>query len=145
MQWSTCGEDSRADVAAANGGRAAGWILLDDLLLDPGMGLGAQPVETCPQAVSLLAEQNMNGESRSNDVAYQLAAQTLTAGLNLAAGTESCLAVEEAYASAQALLAEIQFDGMGSFMGPPRASEAVDRAQQLAAQLTEYNTGALCR
>jgi hypothetical protein len=46
----SCAEDNRADVAAANGGREAGWIILDDLLQDPGILLGGLSVETCPIA-----------------------------------------------------------------------------------------------
>jgi hypothetical protein len=145
MQWSTCGEDSRTDVAAANGGRAAGWFLLDDLLLDPGIGLGKLPLESCPQAVALLAEQTLNGEVRTQDAAYMLAAQLLTAALNLAAGTESCPAAEDAYNQAQLLLAELDFDGVGRFLGPPRASGNVDLAESLTTQLAQYNTGSLCR
>lgn len=41
MVWNSCAEGNKADVAAANGGRAAGWIILDDLLADPGIQLGS--------------------------------------------------------------------------------------------------------
>ncbi|NPV07338.1 MAG: hypothetical protein HPY83_05155 [Anaerolineae bacterium] len=35
-QRNMCAPDNRADVARANGGREAGWVLVDDLLADPG-------------------------------------------------------------------------------------------------------------
>ncbi|MDF1597979.1 MAG: hypothetical protein P1T08_18035 [Acidimicrobiia bacterium] len=33
--WNTCAPDNRSELAAANGGREAGWVLVDDLLADP--------------------------------------------------------------------------------------------------------------
>ena len=47
LVWNACAEDNQADVARANGGREAGWLILDDLLAHPGILLGELAVETC--------------------------------------------------------------------------------------------------
>jgi len=39
--WNTCAPNNRAAEAAANGGRAAGWVLVDDILADPGCRSGS--------------------------------------------------------------------------------------------------------
>jgi hypothetical protein len=49
LLWNSCAPGNRAATAAANGGRAAGWIILDDLLVDPGVLVGGYAVETCEQ------------------------------------------------------------------------------------------------
>ena len=54
LVWNACAEENKADVAVANGGREAGWILLDDLLADPGILLGDLAVEACEQGLRLL-------------------------------------------------------------------------------------------
>jgi hypothetical protein len=77
LLWNSCAEGNKADIARANGGRAAGWVILDDLLDDPGILLGA-----------LLRARDADGVERTGDVAYDLAAQ-----LNLAVGAEFCPAI----------------------------------------------------
>ncbi|MHB1317167.1 MAG: hypothetical protein ACYCYF_00960, partial [Anaerolineae bacterium] len=52
MLWNNCAPENRAKMARANGGRAAGWILMEDLLADPGILLGELPVETCAQGLN---------------------------------------------------------------------------------------------
>jgi len=145
INWSTCGENSQAAVAQANGGREAGWVILDDLLAEPGMLVGALPVESCPQAVALLQGHDAGGGDHTNDPAYTLAGQLLAAQLNLATGAETCPAAEQAVQAAQLLLLSLGFDGAGLYLGPPAANQDVETARILVEQLQNYNVGALCR
>lgn len=143
--WSTCGRNSQAKTAAANGGRAAGWILLDDLLLDPGIQAGNLTIETCQQAVNLLLLRNLAGEDRTTDAAFQLASQLVTAQLNLAAGAAICPAVEGLVIAAQAVLAGAGFDSRSSIGGLGAGSSQRQAADKLTGQLQTYNAGGLCR
>jgi hypothetical protein len=144
LQWNACAPDSRAETARANGGRAAGWILMDDLLADPGILTGALEVETCQQGVALLQARDLAGTDRSDDPAYTLAAQLTVAQLNLATGAETCAAVEQAIVGAQLLLVSLGFDGTGGYLGPPVGSQDRETALILTDQLAKYNSGALC-
>jgi len=94
--WNSCAEDNKAEVASANGGWEAGWIILDDLLQDPGILIGELRVETCEQGVYLLHGMDIAGQEKEDDDSYTLASQLLVAQLNLAVGTEYCPAIEEA-------------------------------------------------
>jgi len=143
--WNTCAEGNQAETARANGGREAGWILMDDLLANPGIMVGELAVETCDQGVNLLQARDMGRVEKKNDAAYALAAQLLTAQLNQAAGSEYCPASDQAISQAQLLLLELDFDGTGVYLGPPQANPDVDKAQALAEQLASYNSGQLCR
>jgi len=145
VMWSSCGANSQAAVAQANGGRQAGWIILDDLLSDPGMLVGALPVESCPQGVALLQGKDAAGGDHSNDPAYTLAGQLLAAQLNLAAGAETCPAAETAVQATQLLLLALDFDGTGFYLGPPAANREVETARTLVEQLASYYHGELCR
>lgn len=134
--WSSCGEGSQADVAAANGGREAGWIILDDLLADPGISLGDHPVVTCQDGVTIL--------TTGSDPLQRLARQVLTAELNRNAGSESCGAADESIPVAQALLASFHRAGTTDSAPSlePDDAESVDRLVDL---LAAYNSGELCR
>jgi hypothetical protein len=143
--WSTCGENSQAQVAAKNGGRSAGFILLDDLLQDPGIEVGNLRISTCQQGINLLSMRSFSEEDRSGDAAFHLAAQLVTAELNLAAGAESCPAAGGAVIAAQALLAQAGFNGQGNYWGKPGDDQTRQAAEQATRQLETYNTGALCR
>ena len=74
-----------------------------------------------------------------------LAAQLLTAQLNLAAGAEYCPAVDEAVQAAQLLLLSLGFDGSVGYLGLEQAPEDREIARFLVEQLAGYNTGSLCR
>lgn len=144
LLWNGCAPDNRAAIAAANGGRAAGWTLVDDLLADPGITVGPLPVTGCPQAVDLLSAHD------EADAAYALAAQLLAARLNLAAGAEHCPAVQRALDDADRLLSDLAFDGSGTYLAPtaPGRDQAPPKALTAVAlrdQLQTYNAGALCR
>jgi hypothetical protein len=145
LVWNACAEENEADVAAANGGRDAGWILLDDLLTDPGVLLGDLTVETCEQGIRLLQVQDLEGKNRSDELAFELAAQLLAAQLNLAAGAEYCPAVDEAVRAGQLLLLSLQFEGSGKVPGADLPSEDREVVLFLVEQLAEYNAGSLCR
>ena len=145
LLWNSCAEGNKAGVAAANGGRDAGWIILDDLLADPGILLGDLPVETCEQGIRLLQVQDLGGEDRSGDVAFELASRLLAAQLNLAAGAEYCPAVDQAVQAGQLLLLSLGFDGSGQPLGLDQASEDREIALFLVEQLGQYNAGSLCR
>lgn len=145
LVWNSCTEDNRADEAAANGGREAGWIILDDLRADPGILLGTLPVETCEQGVHLLKGLDVAGQEKPDDAAYALAGQLLAAQINLAVGAETCAAIEESVQAGQLLLLSLEFDGAGQYLGPTGAAPDRDLARLLARDLATYNSGTLCR
>lgn len=135
--WSTCGEGSRAETAAANGGREAGWILVDDLLEDPGISLGEWPVATCQDAVGVL-------EGDPSNPAALMARQLLSAELNLAAGAGTCAITRELVLAGHALLANQQYDG--SPVDPEVQEDgAAESMSRVAALLALYNSGRLCQ
>lgn len=112
---------------------------MDDLLADPGILLGETAIETCPQGLSLLDRQS---GQQAVDV---LAAQLFAAQLNLAAGAESCPAVETAVQSSQLLLISLGFDASSSLQAASPEPLDRDLAFFLAQQLEQYNLGTLCR
>jgi hypothetical protein len=141
--WNTCAPENRADVAAANGGRAAGWILLDDLIADPGIQLGDYPVKTCQDGLALLQPPPPAGEETGNPI-YGLAAVLLAAELNLNTGAETCPIAEEAVLGGHLVLADVGFDGTGN-AAPATSGEIVTAIPRLLELLEGYNRGELCR
>ena len=61
LLWNACAPENNSETARLNGGHATGWILLEDLLADPGVNLGGLKIETCPQARELLQERSLSG------------------------------------------------------------------------------------
>lgn len=145
MIWNTCAEDNLSETAKTNGGREAGWILMDDLIADPGILIGTARVETCQQGLNLLQSKNIQNIDMKNDVAYSLAAHLFGAHLNLAAGSEYCPALDQVVYETQMLLLELDFDGTGSYLTPPQAGQNLEEAEASLEQLSSYNTGELCR
>jgi hypothetical protein len=141
IAWSTCGAGSQAATAAANGGRAAGWILVDDLLVDPGIALGDHAVPTCAEAVRVLTGAPL-GLATDSDAAA-LAREVITAVLNLLAGAETCEGAEAAVAVGQSLLATIGY-GQASTERQPGSRERALIAEATTT-LVEYSRGTLCR
>jgi hypothetical protein len=139
--WNTCAPDNRADVAEANGGREAGWILMDDLLADPGIQLGDHRVADCEEGLALLEGRTAAG-AEVDDPIYDLAALLLTAELNLNAGAESCPIAEEAVVGAHLILASANFEGVSA---SPLDAEAGGALSRLTELLEAYNRGDLCR
>ena len=139
--WNTCAPDNRSAEAEANGGTDAGWYLVDDVLVDPGIGLGDHILTTCEESVALLEGRTATGDETA-DPAFTLAAQLLAAELNLNIGAETCPAAEEAVVGAQIVLSAARFDGVSA---SPLDAEAGGALPQLIDLLAAYNTGVLCR
>ena len=145
--WNRCTGGGQDEVADQNGGAAAGFFLVEDLLPQT---IGDLTITDCQTAVEILDKSNVNtGKKMASDAAYELAAQLLAARFNLAAGAETCSAVQTAVVDGQNLLANnpINFNGTGSYLGPKvKGSLATLRAQalSLASTLDQYNNGNLC-
>jgi hypothetical protein len=137
--WNKCTGGNQAATAAKNGGAAAGVFLVEDLLPQT---IGNFTVSTCAQAVKVLSKQDQSGTNRANDAAYELAAQLLAAKFDLAAGAQTCQAVQTAVVNAQSLLQGISFTGSGSYL--VKSSPTRTNALSLATQLATYNVGNLC-
>ena len=141
--WNTCAPENRADVAAANGGREAGWILVDDLLADPGIQLGNYLVPACPEALALLLGRTAAGEETGDSV-YGLAAVLLAAELNMRAGSEICPIADEAALGGHLVLASVDFDGTGQYTAA-LSDETAIAIPRLVELFQGYNRGELCR
>jgi hypothetical protein len=137
--WNRCTGGGQAKAAEANGGAANGFFLVEDLL--PQL-VGDLTVDTCAKAVSILDKSSLDGKKRANDAAYELAAQLLAARFNLAAGAETCSALQNTVLDAQALLDAINFTGIGSYLTKASTNRTI--ALDLAATLDAYNNGNLC-
>ena len=138
--WNTCAPDNRAAEAKENGGRTAGWVLVDDVLADPGIQLGDHLLASCPESLALLRGLDAEGED-TEDPAYALAAQLLAAELNLNVGAETCPIAEEAIFGAHLVLSTANFDGISV---SPLDAEASGGLPRLVELLTAYNIGILC-
>jgi hypothetical protein len=139
--WNTCAEENRAEQAAANGGRAAGWFLMDDLLEKPGIQLGDFPVESCYDGLELLQGRSVLGQETGVPL-YELASLLLAAELNLNLGAETCPIAEEAVTGAHLVLSSVGFNGQGKYELSGEIANAVPRLVEL---LNGYNRGQLCR
>ena len=155
--WSSCTGGNQVRTAAKNGGVAAGFFLLDDVLpitIGSYTIPAANTVESgtnktgCQIAVLLLGKSDKKtGKNMANDAAYGLAAQLIAAKANQTAGAENCPALTTAITSADSLLASINFTGTGDYLGPKvKGALATKRAEalSLAATLDQYNNGNLC-
>ena len=155
--WSSCTGGNQVRTAAKNGGVAAGFFLLDDVLpitIGSYTIPAANTVESgtnktgCQIAVLLLGKSDKKtGKNMANDAAYGLAAQLIAAKANLKAGAVNCPALTTAIASADSLLTSINFTGTGEYLGPKvKGALATTRTQalSLAATLDQYNNGNLC-
>jgi hypothetical protein len=139
--WNRCTGGNQSVTAQKNGGAAAGFFLVEDLLPQQ---IGDLSVTNCAQAVKLLSKQDQNGRSKSSDAAYELGAQLLAARFNLGAGAETCSAVQQAVLEGQALLDQLNFGGSGDYLGPKSKSPGRPEALSLVSALDRYNNGILC-
>jgi CSLREA domain-containing protein len=139
--WNRCTSGNQAATAERNGGAAAGFFLVEDLLPQT---IGDFSITTCEQAVKLLSKQDQAGRNKANDAAYELGAQLLAARFNLAAGAETCLAVQQAVLDGQTLLDGINFSGSGDYLGSKSKNPKRPQALSIAATLDRYNNGNLC-
>ncbi|MCU0271381.1 MAG: hypothetical protein MUF83_22445 [Acidimicrobiales bacterium] len=137
ITWSTCGAGSKSDLATANGGREAGWVLLDDLLATPGVALAGRRMTTCDDAVMVLTG------AEGTDVTARLAAESLAAEVNYASGAETCRAFDGALRVGRALLEWWEVGGAGS--RPADDAEVDALARETIDLLATYNQGNLCR
>jgi len=143
--WSSCTGGGQYNNAIEQGGCAAGYCTLDELLNDPGFvwcdisfGEG-----DCLKAVSILDQRDIvTGKKMASDAAYTLAMSLLAAQLNFAAGAEICPETSQAAIDAQQLLCDVGFDGSGNFLKSKHPQYAY--ALCLAACLDSYNNGYLC-
>lgn len=145
LLWNTCTEGNQSAIAIGNGGRTAGWILLDDLLQDPGILVGNLELLDCDEAVQVLRAVDGQDTDRSADPVYLLAQQLTAAQLNLAAGATYCPVSDLAVSTAQFLLLGLEFTGTGSYLPPPRSSPHLTEIKKLISQLEQFNNGSLCR
>jgi hypothetical protein len=144
--WNTCTNGNQLQTATKNGGPNAGWYVLDNLLPQT---LGPYNVTTCGQGENILGKDDAQGNSKSSDAAYELASQLLAAKVNLAAGSQTCEAVQQAVIDGQALLTQIGFTGSGSYLPSklPKGSTSIvlrSTALSIASTLDQYNNGRLC-
>lgn len=99
---------------------------------------------TCQEAARLLGKMDLGGTIKANDAAYNLAAHLLAAKLNKAAGAVVPPCVANDMATAQNLLVQLGFDGMGDYLGPSTTMRALrTTALRLGGTLGSYNGAAL--
>jgi hypothetical protein len=139
-------QEDQINTGKKNGGAAAGFFLLDDLLPQTIGDLYLPKNATgCEKAVKILSKQDLSGKNKSGDAAYELAPQLLAAKLNLAAGGETCSGVQTAVMDGHTLLDNLNCDGTGSYL-PSNTNKIALRttALNLASTLDKYNNGDLC-
>jgi hypothetical protein len=143
--WNRCTGGGQAANADANGNGENGFWLVEDLLPQT---VGDLVVGNCQDAVDILNKSDLSGRKKANDAAYELASQLLAAKFNLAAGAETCSAIEQAVMNGQNLLALIDFNGTGGYLDSKvKGTTLIQRrnqALQLANALDQYNNGNLC-
>ncbi|MDF1597978.1 MAG: hypothetical protein P1T08_18030, partial [Acidimicrobiia bacterium] len=157
--WNTCTGGGQQDTAAANGGATEGFFLLDDLIPTT---IGNFAITTCEIGVDILDKREIgvpalvgDGDKMASDPAFNMATALLAAKLNLGAGAETCSAVVDAVADADALLVSIDFngypDGNSAWDGKGKPPSYFDKKDPLAAEanalatlLDDYNNGLLC-
>jgi hypothetical protein len=102
----------------------------------------------CVESVRILDKTDAGtNKKKASDAAYELATALFAAKLNLAAGAETCAAVQAAVGSGQTLLATINFTGTGDYLGSKvKGTKATQRSQalSLAKTLDMYNNGLVC-
>jgi hypothetical protein len=89
----------------------------------------------CPQAVSLLSKNNFNGDNKSSDPLFNMAAQLVAAELNVAAQAGVC--VVPIVNQANALLTKYGFNGTGYTV--KLSAPDSNLANSLAKQMDDYN------
>lgn len=142
--WKNSGKclSGQAQVAAvAQGDRAR---MLESQLLGGSavFPLGSIVGLTCAEAARLLGKSDLSGNNKANDAAYNLAAHLLAAKLNKAAGAPASPCVASAMTTAQNVLVELGFTGMGDYLGPSPTMRAVrTTALRLGGQLSGYSGG----
>ena len=160
--WTLLGKGHQAATAAANGGWANGFWLLEDVL-NQAVGGGVrwddilsdsfpsfwivpeQAVEILQMRVVSLNGRVGDGKVLASDPARQLARNLLAAQLNLGAGACSTPAVLSAVVAAETLLDKYDVDGKSTTAYPigKKGSDAA-LARTLSGYLDGYNNGLVC-
>lgn len=99
---------------------------------------------TCEEAARLLGKMDLGGANKASDAAYNLAAHLLAAKLNKAAGAYVPPCVANDMATAQNLLVQLGFSGMGDYLGPKTTERELRMtALRLGGTLGQFNGAAL--
>jgi hypothetical protein len=159
--WNYCSGGNQPLTAWENGGPAAGFFILEDVLNFPGITIGSftipgtEPNTGPPMACQDGAEvarllldkrDSVTEKNMARDAAYELASQLIAAKANIAAGAASCDDLDDAILEADALLTTILFDGTDGYLSSkdPLADTYRQPALDLAKTLDDYNNGNLC-
>lgn len=142
--WKNSGKCLRSQEltdADSDGTRLLESQLLGGSLVYP---LGNITGMTCLEAARILDKSDLAGGKKANDGAYNLAAHLLAAKLNKAAGAFVPPCVANDMATAQSLLVQLGFTGMGDYLGPTTSMRALrTTVLRLGGTLGQYNGGAL--
>ena len=142
--WNTCTNGGQADNALRNGGWQQGYWLLDDVLNDPGVTLGALTVLSCADGVNILDQRDIStSRKKASDAAYNLAMHLMAFKLNQAAGAYYCGYAWDAAMAADELLIEIKYNGTGDYFKGKKEASLKSRALELAGILDRYNNNDL--
>lgn len=98
---------------------------------------------SCQEGLSLLQGRTAAGEE-TGDPIYGLAAQLLTAELNLGAGAETCPIADEAVLGGHLVLTDAGFDDRGEY-ATALSDEIANAIPRLVELLEGYNRRQLCR
>jgi hypothetical protein len=106
--------------------------------------VGSITAMTCQEAARILDKSDLTGDKKANDAAYNLGAHLLAAKLNKAAGAFVPPCVANDMATAQSLLVQLGFTGMGDYLGPATSMRALrTTALRLGGTLAGFNGGRL--
>ena len=160
--WNTCTGGNQQYTAAANGGWAEGFWLLDDVLgltdaPSPGIVwddiLSDEfefPINSCALGVSILNTRDYStGKQLAGDPGYNLAKHLLAAQANLIAGAcmpypETGVDINDIILQAETLLDEYNFDATGVGIDKKKDKADAAYALELASILDNYNNGLYC-
>ncbi|WP_165963523.1 T9SS type A sorting domain-containing protein [Hymenobacter radiodurans] len=146
--WSTCTGGKQVQTALKNGGKAAGFYILDDHLPHT---LWSNPGSTkctgftltdCAAAVKILSTQDATGKQKASDAAYNLAKHLMSYQLNIKSGTAPCASAADAAIKAEALLAKYCFNGTKDYLKAASADRTT--ALSYAKILDAYNNNLAC-
>ena len=143
--WNTCTGGNQAQTAAKNGGVAAGWYLLDDVLRLGAITIGNLKLAAtdCVKGVRILDKSDVvTGNKRASEALFNLAAHMLAAKANYVAKAHTCTTATNAINGAQALLVKYKWVGTGNYN--VTAADAT-LAHNYATTLDQYNNNFPCQ
>jgi len=157
--WTVCGNANQAQTATKNGGAAAGFYLLENLLprivrfgafttASAVCAVSVSPTLSTGTAMDVLSKNDTSGGNQGGDAAYALASQLMAARANIWAGAAHSSTVDSAILAGEALLEGLNngagFTDSGSYLpSSVKGSLANTRSQalSLASTLDQYNNG----